>query len=203
MILNFLAHAYLSGNNQELIAGNISGDFTKNKDFPYLSLEFRKGVLLHRFIDEYTDAHPKVKEVQQYFIVHYRHYSRVISDIIFDYFLAKNWARYSPFSLQSFSKFVYESIENNYSKLPERFKNIYPYMKNEDWLFSYQSTNRVAKILKRMQSRAQYFPNTDEAISILIEHEAILQSLFFTFFDELKLACKNFVQDLSASLNNS
>lgn len=184
----------MSGIDSELIAGNISGDFSRNKDLPLLSAKFKLGVLLHRHIDEFTDSHKLVKEVQTYFVADYRHYSWVISDIIFDYFLAKNWSHHSKLSLNEFSKLVYESIEKHKSQIPTRFQKVYPYMRRDNWLITYQSIEGIAAILKRMEKRSKHFPDTQKAIYILQENEALIQTKFDVFFEELKASCTQFIE---------
>jgi len=55
--MNYLAHAYLSFGNQDILTGNMISDFVKGKtkfDYP---LTIQKGIYLHRQIDSFTDSH--------------------------------------------------------------------------------------------------------------------------------------------------
>ena len=65
--MNYLAHAYLSFNNPEILTGNMISDFIKgNKKLNYIS-GIQKGIMLHRAIDEFTDNHPATKLAKEFF----------------------------------------------------------------------------------------------------------------------------------------
>jgi hypothetical protein len=67
--LNYLAHAYLSFNDSNLLLGNMISDYVKGKkkfDYP---IKIQQGIHLHRLIDEFTDFHPITKEAKQFFKV--------------------------------------------------------------------------------------------------------------------------------------
>jgi acyl carrier protein phosphodiesterase len=58
--MNFLAHIYLSGDNDLIKIGNFMADFGKQfKNYP---VDVQKGIILHRAIDTFTDAHPVLDE---------------------------------------------------------------------------------------------------------------------------------------------
>ena len=60
--MNFLAHIYLSGNNKKVTIGNFIADGIKGKKHQNFSKNIQIGILLHRAIDSYTDAHPVFRE---------------------------------------------------------------------------------------------------------------------------------------------
>ena len=60
--MNYLAHIFLSGDNRKIQIGNFVGDAVKGHAYKKFSPDFRKGILLHRAIDDYTDHHPLVRE---------------------------------------------------------------------------------------------------------------------------------------------
>ena len=60
--MNFLAHIYLSGEDQELKIGNFIADSVKGKKFAQFPERIQQGITLHRKIDSYTDSHPIVRE---------------------------------------------------------------------------------------------------------------------------------------------
>jgi acyl carrier protein phosphodiesterase len=104
--MNFLAHAYLSFDQDEILIGNFIADFIRGKEIENYPKKIQVGIHLHRAIDAFTDSHPLVKEVQTHLRPRFGHYARVISDVFFDYFLAKNWGKYfniqQPHSLPPF-----------------------------------------------------------------------------------------------------
>ncbi|MEX0290603.1 MAG: DUF479 domain-containing protein, partial [Flavobacteriaceae bacterium] len=93
--MNFLAHIYLSFGDDEITIGNFIADSIRGKKYKHLPERVQKGVILHRAIDTFTDAHPTVRQSSKRLHENYSHYSRVIVDIFYDHFLAKNWKNYS------------------------------------------------------------------------------------------------------------
>ena len=93
--MNFLAHIYLSGNNDLLKIGNFMADSIRGNSYENYPEEIKKGILLHRSIDSFTDMHPVYRKSKHRLHEKYGHYSGVIMDIFYDHFLAKNWANCS------------------------------------------------------------------------------------------------------------
>jgi acyl carrier protein phosphodiesterase len=60
--MNFLAHIYLSGNNELLKIGNFMADGIRGKQFETYPKAIQNGILLHRAIDSFTDAHPVFRQ---------------------------------------------------------------------------------------------------------------------------------------------
>jgi len=104
ILMNFLAHLYLSCDNEDLMIGNFIADFIRNKEVKDYSPEIQKGIFLHRQIDTYTDLHPMVKKGTHRLQKYHRKYSPVIVDVFYDYLLANNWERYSGKAWMIFAK---------------------------------------------------------------------------------------------------
>ena len=88
--MNYLAHIYLSNEEEEITLGNFIADGVKGKKYVQFPLGIQQGILLHRAIDSFTDAHPIVRKSTKRLHKKYGHYSGVIVDILYDHFLAKN-----------------------------------------------------------------------------------------------------------------
>jgi acyl carrier protein phosphodiesterase len=101
--MNYLAHLFLAGPSAESLIGNLAGDFVKGalREDQYTP-GIRAGIRQHRAIDAFTDTHPEVAGFRRVLIPDHGHYSRVISDVFFDYFLANGWSRYSDETLVAF-----------------------------------------------------------------------------------------------------
>ena len=112
--MNFLAHIYLSGDNDLVTIGNFIADGVKGNDYKKFPEELQTGILLHRAIDTYTDAHDTVKQSTRRLHQRYSHYSGVIVDILYDHFLAKNWDNYSNIPLAIYAERFYDSLEDHY-----------------------------------------------------------------------------------------
>src|ERR1700741_1079613 len=88
--MNYLAHAYLSFNNSDILTGNMINDYVKGKKkFDYTE-GIQKGMTLHRAIDTFTDEHPAIKKAKEFFKADYRLYAGAFVDIVLDHFLAKD-----------------------------------------------------------------------------------------------------------------
>ena len=60
--MNFLAHIYLSFDNDEITIGNFIADSIRGNKFKHLPKNIQKGITLHRHIDTFTDAHKTVRK---------------------------------------------------------------------------------------------------------------------------------------------
>ena len=102
--MNYLAHIYLSGDDEEIIIGNFIGDFVKGHHFNEYTQMMRKGIILHRYIDSFTDTHAIVRRSKARLSEQYHKYSGIIIDILYDHFLVKNWSNYCAAPLDEFIK---------------------------------------------------------------------------------------------------
>ena len=83
--MNFLAHIYLSGDNDLIKIGNFMADGVRGNDYLDFPEEIQKGIILHRAIDTFTDAHPIFRKSKHRLHEKYGHYSGVIIDILYDH----------------------------------------------------------------------------------------------------------------------
>ena len=157
--MNYLAHIYLSGDQDLLKIGNFIADSVRGKKYLDYPLEIQQGILLHRQIDTYTDSHDVVKQSKRKLYENYGHYAGVIVDILYDHFLAKNWGKFYNIPLTTYSTNFYELLQNNYSILPSRVQNLLPVMIRQNWLVSYTTIEGISGILKGMDNRTSYRSN--------------------------------------------
>jgi acyl carrier protein phosphodiesterase len=185
--MNYLAHIYLSGNNDLVKIGNFMADGIRGSDYLKFPEEIKKGILLHRQIDTFTDAHPIYRKSKHRLHEKYGHYAGVIMDILYDHFLAKNWDQYSEEKLQVYASNFYKSLSANYELLTEKTKNMLPYMEARNWLVSYASIAGIEMILFQMDHRTQNRAHMHEAIHELNEYYTHFEKEFTLFFDELRI----------------
>jgi len=151
--MNFLAHIYLSGDNEQVKIGNFMADSIKGKKYLKYPGDLQKGIILHRAIDYYTDTHPVFKQSTQKLFPEYGHYSGIIVDIFYDHFLASNWEKYSEVPLKEYTLNFYRLLEENFEVLPTKVKTFLPYMVNDNWLLSYAEIEGIKKVLIGMNIR--------------------------------------------------
>ncbi len=188
--MNFLAHIYLSFGDDEVAIGNFIADSIRGNKFKHLPLGVQKGILLHREIDTYTDAHPIPRESSKKLHKNHGHYSRVIVDIFYDHFLAKNWNDYSEVPLEIFVADFYDLIGNNHDILPDGTKHMMPYMIADNWLYNYSKMEGIDRVLNGMDRRTQNRSRMNFAIMDLEEHYGSFEKEFTLFFEELIIFSK-------------
>lgn len=183
--MNYLAHAYLSFGDPEILTGNLISDFVKGKkkyDYPSKILA---GIDLHRAIDSYTDDHKVNKAAALIFKPAYRRYSAALLDIVYDHFLAQELSRKDTVKFEEFTNTVYRQIEKFRYILPFNFNNIFPYMKQHNWLYNYQFAWGIEKSMAGMVHRAAYLSDSKTAFNLFNVHYDELKTAYNVFFPAL------------------
>jgi len=183
--MNFLAHIYLSGNNKMVTIGNFMADGIYGESYKNYPTDIQKGILLHREIDTFTDAHHIVRQSTKRLHKNHSHYSGVIVDILYDHFLAKNWNAYSPISLKVYVESFYDVLEGHFEILPLRIQRLMPYMIADNWLLNYSKIEGIQRVLNGMNRRSKYKSNMDEATKDLKKYYSEFENEFTLFFEEL------------------
>ncbi|MCW2118356.1 acyl carrier protein phosphodiesterase [Flavobacterium sp. 7A] len=188
--MNFLAHIYLSGNNDFIKIGNFMADGIRGKHFETYPLGIQKGIILHRTIDTFTDSHPIFRESTKKLHERYHHYAGVIVDIFYDHFLAKNWKNYSDENLAVFINNFYHSLEQNKDILSDRTLHYMPYMIKQNWLLSYQTVEGIKDILTQMDLRTKNESKMRFATEELVDYYDEFEKEFTAFFEDLRTHSK-------------
>ncbi|WP_262732899.1 acyl carrier protein phosphodiesterase [Gaetbulibacter sp. NE] len=188
--MNFLAHIYLSGDNEFVTIGNFIADGIRGKSYKKFPIDVQIGILLHREIDTYTDAHPIVRQSTKRLHKNYSHYSGVIVDILYDHFLAKNWKDYSNVPLEVYVEQFYDSLEANFEMLPNRTQRMLPHMIADNWLLSYAKIEGIQRVLDGMNRRTKNVSGMNTATNELKQYYTEFESEFTSFFEELRAFTK-------------
>jgi acyl carrier protein phosphodiesterase len=194
--MNYLGHAYLSFNSPQILVGNMISDFIKGSDKFMFSGKVQKGITLHRQIDEFTDFHPATKKAMEVFRPYYRLYSAPIMDILYDHFLANDKNLFDESSLKQFTAGTYRHLENNSTQLPNRFLQMFTYMKTEDWLYNYKYPEGIQKSLYGLVRRATFIRESNTAFDLLLKHYDHLNECYHDFFSDVKLFAKQKLDEL-------
>lgn len=185
--MNYLAHAYLSFQQTDILLGNMISDYIKGKkqfDYPPA---VQKGITLHRAIDNFTDTHAATQELKSFFRPQYRLYSGAFADIVYDHFLANDHNEFgSETILQQFAKHTYRQLENKAALFPPTFREMFPYMKEYDWLSNYRYTWAIEKSFSGLVRRAVYLTESAIAFEIFNTHYSSMQNCYQAFFPEVK-----------------
>jgi acyl carrier protein phosphodiesterase len=184
--LNYLAHAYLSFNNPEILAGNMISDFIKGKKkFDYAE-NIQKGIMLHRAIDEFTDNHEVTKEAKQFFKPAYGLYAGAFMDVVYDHFLALDKNQFDNDDLEIFSQKTYLQLQTFEPVFPERFQKMFYFMRTQNWLDNYQYKEAIKNSFAGLVRRAKYMDNHEIAFQIFETNYNSLKNYYQIFFPQLK-----------------
>lgn len=183
--MNYLAHIYLSCNNEDLLMGNFIADSISLKDVASLPIEVQAGVTLHREIDYYTDTHAIVRKGTKRLRPHHRKYSPVVIDVLYDHLLANNWERYSESSLPVFAQDVYKVFSRRMAEMPPSLQRRLPGMIEHDWLNNYKSIDGLKFTLDKLDERARFPSNFGSAVVHLLEDYDLFTEEFNAFFPEV------------------
>lgn len=183
--MNYLAHIYLSGNDEDVLIGNFIGDAVKGNDFNHYSPGIQAGIRLHRFIDQYTDSHDIVEQSKARLRPNFRKYAGVIVDMYYDHFLAVNWELHCETELTEFSHAIYSQLEGRITELPEKIQFMLPHMKRYNWLTSYASLEGIDRALSGMARRTSFESNMQHAVVALKDDYELFEKEFNDFFPEL------------------
>lgn len=195
--MNFLAHAFLSGDDDDMLVGNFIADAVKGKKFRRYKEGIRNGILLHREIDTFTDRHPVFLRSKQRIQHRYDKFSGVIIDIYYDHFLAVDWDRFSGNELSEFALHVYKLMLEHYKLLPARSKRILPYMIIHNWLVGYSRFDDLQWVFNGMSRRSRkYNSGMEDAVDSLKEHYDAFREDFRAFFPDMIAHARAFREEL-------
>ena len=176
--MNFLAHLYLSGDTSDIKIGNFIADGVRGKQSKTFSTQIQQGILLHRAIDAFTDAHTCVDTSITRLQSTQGRFAPVVVDIFYDHFLAKNWANYHTQPLEEYAKEFYSFVRTYWEILPERVREVVFYMEKQNWLYNYHS-------MKGMTRRTKFASNMLTAPQDLEKDYLLFEEDFTTFFPQL------------------
>ena len=183
--MNFLAHLYLSGNDDKLITGNFIGDYVKGNNFLKYPGKIREGIVLHRRIDSFTDEHPLFRDAKKLFREEFGLYSGVVTDLIFDHFLAVGWKKYHPLTLRRFARKIHAVLLANIFYLPPRVQGFLPVLIKNRRLESYASENGIHQSLDIMSRYTSLPQKADLAMEIMRSNYNLIEGHFTIFMHEL------------------
>lgn len=183
--MNFLAHLFLSCDEEPILVGNFLADFIRNRDLPQFPSSVVRGIRLHRKIDTYTDNHPIVRRAARGLYASHGKYAPVIIDVFYDYFLAKNWRLYTEQPLTDFTTYIYTVLRNHLHLMPAGLQERTRHMIADDWLMSYTTYKGLERTFHRMQRRVSRPALLEGAVETLRAQEEDMERAFNLFFPDV------------------
>jgi len=183
--VNFLAHTYLSGCNEEIIVGNFMGDYVKGRNYVLFPEQVKKGILIHRDIDTFTDMHMITRRSKLMVAPRYSKYAGIIIDIFYDHFLASLWDDYSTLPLSEYVNRTYDLLKRNYQVLPDAIKNWFPTFLENNWMMAYTTVEGIELVLERMSANTSLPNHAAYAVEVLSDQYAVFKNDFLEFFPQM------------------
>ena len=184
--MNYLAHTFLSVDDPYQLMGNIWGDLLRPRDYDSLHPDLLKGLQRHRIIDAYTDHHASVHVIFNLLRPFQGKYTPVVADVLMDFMLSKYWHRFSPMTLEAYCADKYKVVEEYLYLIPEPLQPRINRMVSHRWLESCKDKDRMEQTLKMLSRRATFENKIPEAMIPYELHEAVMDEMFLSFFEELR-----------------
>ena len=198
--MNYLAHLYLSGDNEHLMLGNFIADHIKGNKTQRFSQDIKKGIELHRKIDYYTDHHPESIKTRDRLHERHHKYAGVVADIYYDHFLAVHWRKYSKINLSNYVSYCYGILLRNYSILPSKTKRVLPFIIMQNWLTNYRSFDGLNRTFELMSRRVKYKSEIQDAVADLKKDYKKYNREFLNFFPDIQEFVKNEIENLTGEI---
>ncbi len=150
--MNFLFHLYLSGDDPDLLVGNLMGDFVKGLLPGRFPPGIERGVALHRWIDSRANRSPAFVRSRERLDPAIGLYRGVLVDLFYDHILSVAWEAYHPEPLERFLARAHRLARDREAILPERLRQILPTIFT-DLIPSYREEAGIGRALERMSGR--------------------------------------------------
>ena len=185
--MNFLAHLYLAGEDEELILGQMLGDFLEPGWRERVPPGVQRGVRQHQQVDLFTDRHPVFKRSRARLPPGLRRYAGIVIDIYYDHLLATHWPRFhAELTLEEFARSRYEVLQKKERDLTSKLRRVLPSIVRHDWLTSYRGNAGIERALRDVSRRLRRENPVAAAGKALRRQHDGLDEDFLEFFPDLE-----------------
>jgi acyl carrier protein phosphodiesterase len=85
------------------------------------------------------------------------------------------------------------------NQVPDRFAGMYPYMKNQNWLFNYHTKEGIEKSFRGLVHRSLYMTESNTAFILFQQYYKELNACYDELMPAIKIFAKQRIQELMAS----
>tara|TARA_B110000046_G_C13026173_1_gene414247 strand:+ start:6760 stop:7353 length:594 start_codon:yes stop_codon:yes gene_type:complete len=185
--MNYLAHIALSGPNPEHRVGGLLGDFVRGPLTGKLPTAIETGITAHRKLDNFFDHQPEIQLFLRRFEKPMRRYARIVADVVYDHILARQWSQYYQQPLQEFCDEFYRQLAVYENWLPVRAQYFLEHAPKVGWLQSVSEVGNLPLILQRIGSRFRHPVSLQDALPIVMAHQAAIEHEFHQLYPRLQL----------------
>ena len=185
--MNLLAHLHLSdGHPAGIAAGNLLADFLRRLGAEVPDPEFAAGVRLHRAIDAFADADPALRAVRAGLVPPWRRWGGILLDVAGDYFLTRDWPRYSAVPLRDHVAARLAEIQRHLQARPTPLLPLVERLRAEEWLTSCGTRAGLALAFERVARRSPAAAVLRGAEAVVLRRQDELQVAFDDFYPRLR-----------------
>ncbi len=184
--MNHVAHCLLSFNNPEVLVGNFMGDFVKGRQWEAFPPEVQRGILLHRHIDAFTDAHAVSMANARLLRPWAGRYAGAVLDILNDHLLYRNWSSYSTQSFGDFAERVFSDLDARRHLMPEPLHERWPHMLKGRFLYAYITSENLSRVLSSFMGRLPIPTDAAELGRYFFDNMPVFEDGFNRFYPELE-----------------
>lgn len=183
--MNHLAHAVLAGDDDAVVVGGLLGDFWHGAPDPAWPAALAAGVRLHRRIDSYTDAHPRVVAARRTFDGTMRRYAGIVLDVWWDHLLTRDFERLTGHALEPAVDRIERALARDFPALPPSFVLFAARTRRDHTLARYGDLDFVESVYERISQRLSRANPVAHALSALAPLERELERTFAAFWPDL------------------
>jgi len=183
--MNYLAHSFLSFSIEPVLFGQFIADDIKGNKWQQFDSTIQQGILMHRFIDNFTDSHPLVLELKKQMHPFLGKFSGVVLDVLFDHVLSQKWQLYSEQTRENWINTIYFQLGQRRLEMSEKRKYIIDKMIEHDWMNMYMTQEGTAEILNQMGRRIAFSNTLKDSFDVYIRNEKDIISTFDVFFPQI------------------
>lgn len=188
--MNFLAHLLLSGPDPELRTGGFLGDFVRGPLRGTRPARIEAGIALHRHVDARTDRDPRLRAAVRRLDPALRRFAPIALDVLFDHFLARDFAHWADRPLDDFVAEVHGQLAAHRGDLDPAALRFLGRMRRHELLRAYRRRGTVGAALGRIAARSARLAPLAVLDAALAPHEEALAEDFARFFPELQARCR-------------
>jgi acyl carrier protein phosphodiesterase len=186
-IVNFLAHLYLAGNDDDLRLGALLGDFVRGKAaLETYSAGLARGIRLHRHIDAFTDTLEGFRYLRAGFEPPFRRYAGIIIDLGFDHALACRWNTFASQPLEDFDRDLRDLLARNQSLTPPGLKRFMAYADRRGLFAAYRQESEILHSLAGIGTRLSRPNPLDRTADIWAGFKPRLEEAFGPVFSAVQ-----------------
>ncbi|MDV2858122.1 MULTISPECIES: acyl carrier protein phosphodiesterase [Oceanimonas] len=183
--MNYLAHLHLAELSNTSLAGALLGEYARGAIDASLPAPLQTGIVLHRRIDSFTDAHPLHAGQVRALPPPFRRFGGIITDMMFDHFLARHWQRFHSLPLEGFVQQAHAQLEPD-RHWPHSMVLLVARMKQNNLLLYYREFDGIITALGRIDQRFKRPTPLPRCRPVLEQHYTGFEQAFLDFYPQLQ-----------------